>query len=255
MASQIPCPPRAQVYTTTTGDGSSSSGPPPTRVLHDQPPTWDGKDPDNQVEPYLKLLAGWLATTRTLPKQRGMIILQFSHGDLKLVVNELDIDKLTHDDSGQLVYDHIKSTFLEYLEKRLPKAMERALFQPDCRRHKHETMLQYVSRKKTLLGELTRSNCRLPENATGYIMLRDAMLSDRAWDMVETWTKGNYDITEVASALRKLERPIPGRGGTHLGGLSGFVEEVGEVSEDFYTGPHSYSSGPAMEEEDAELLP
>ena len=28
---------------------------PPTRVLHDQPPTWDGKGPDNQVEPYLKL--------------------------------------------------------------------------------------------------------------------------------------------------------------------------------------------------------
>ena len=28
------------------------------RIIHDVPPVWDGKDPDNQAEPYLKLLAG-----------------------------------------------------------------------------------------------------------------------------------------------------------------------------------------------------
>ena len=26
------------------------------RIIHDVPPAWDGKDPDNQAEPYLKLL-------------------------------------------------------------------------------------------------------------------------------------------------------------------------------------------------------
>ena len=34
--------------------------PPPQRIIHDVPPAWDGKDPDNQVEPYLMLLSGWL---------------------------------------------------------------------------------------------------------------------------------------------------------------------------------------------------
>ena len=49
--------------------------------------------------------------------------------------------------------------------------------------------------------------------------MRDASLPERAWDTVETWTQNSYAFTDVASALRKLERPIPGRGGTHLTGL------------------------------------
>ena len=40
--------------------------------------------------------------------------------------------------------------------------------------------------------------------------------------MMEGWIHGNYDLDEVPSNLRKLERPIPGRGGTHLSGLSGY---------------------------------
>ena len=54
-------------------------------------------------------------------------------------------------------------------------------------------------------------------------MLRDAGLSDRAWDTVETWTRGIYDLPDVAAALRKLERPIPGKGGTHVSGMVGYA--------------------------------
>ena len=38
----------------------------PPRMVHDIPPTWDGENPDDMVEPYLKLLSGWLSTTRSL---------------------------------------------------------------------------------------------------------------------------------------------------------------------------------------------
>ena len=38
----------------------------PKRVIHDQPPTWDGKDADNKLQPFVKLLQAWLVTTRTL---------------------------------------------------------------------------------------------------------------------------------------------------------------------------------------------
>ena len=44
--------------------------PPPQRIIHDVPPVWDGRNPDNELEPDLKLLAGWLSTTRTR-KPRG----------------------------------------------------------------------------------------------------------------------------------------------------------------------------------------
>ena len=40
----------AQVNLPSQDQGTSS------RVIHDVPPAWDGKDPDNQAEPYLKLL-------------------------------------------------------------------------------------------------------------------------------------------------------------------------------------------------------
>ena len=67
----------------------SSVEPPPQRIIHDIPPVWDGKDPENQTEPYLKLLAGWLATTRTQKTQQGMTILHYASGDLKLIIDEL----------------------------------------------------------------------------------------------------------------------------------------------------------------------
>ena len=47
----------------------------------------------------------------------------------------------------------------------------------------------------------------------GYTMLRDAQLTEKAWDTLETWTEGDYTYSKIAAALRKLERPIPGRPG------------------------------------------
>ena len=45
----------------------------PRKMMHDVPPEWDGMDPQKNLEPYLKLLQGWLATTATIPHQRGLI--------------------------------------------------------------------------------------------------------------------------------------------------------------------------------------
>lgn len=182
---------------------------PTQRFVHDIPPTWDGKDPDNQVEPYLKSLAGWLTTTRTLKSQRGLTILQYSTGDLKVIINELELSKLTSDDSGQLVLEHVKGSYREYLERRLPRLIEKALFSPEGRRQKSEGLVQYVARKKTLLGDLTRSKCDLPASVQGYVLLRDAMLPDKAWDMIETWTRGDYDMSDVAHYYRcRIKREL-----------------------------------------------
>ena len=72
----------ARVFTAAT----AAIEPPAQRIIHDVPPTWDGKDPDNQAEPFLKLLSGWLTTTRTQKMQRGMTILHYASGDLKLII-------------------------------------------------------------------------------------------------------------------------------------------------------------------------
>ena len=126
------------VYASDSNTRPAGVEPPPQRIIHDVPPVWNGQKPETQAEPYLKLLGGWLATTRTQPKQRGMTILQYADGDLKVLINELDIHTLTSDDSGQLVYDHVKDAFEEYIDKPLPLATENCLFSADGKRRKGE---------------------------------------------------------------------------------------------------------------------
>ena len=62
---------------------------PPIRVIHDNPPTWSGDSPDKELEPYLKMLRGWLLTTRTLKAQQGMTIFNHATGDLQIIINEI----------------------------------------------------------------------------------------------------------------------------------------------------------------------
>ena len=197
---------------------------PAQRFVHDVPPAWDGKDPENMVEPYLKSLDGWLSTTRTLREQRGLVMLHYAIGDLKVLINELTIEQLTDPEGGRMARELIATQFKEYIDRKLPKAMEKALFMHDGKRRRDESMVQYTARKRILLNELDRAKCVLPSNAKGYIVLRDAHLSDKAWDMIDTWTQGSYDFETVQTALRKLERPVPGTNRTHLSGFSGFMD-------------------------------
>jgi hypothetical protein len=121
------------------------------KVINDQPPVWDGRDAENHAVVYLKQLKGWLRTTRTMKSQRGMVILNYTQADLKLVVDELDIEILTSEDGGEQVYRHIEKRYCHYLEKRMPRALERALYSAEGRRGRGETLLLYTE-EGTLFG-------------------------------------------------------------------------------------------------------
>ena len=58
-----------------------------------------------------------MSTTRTLKRQRGMVIMQHATGDLRLIINELDIATLTDEQWDEKVAAHVKDAFQEYLEK------------------------------------------------------------------------------------------------------------------------------------------
>eukprot|EP00973_Karenia_brevis_P029485 4067626-Karenia_brevis.AAC.1 len=72
--------------------------PPPQRMIHDIPPVRGGEKPETELEPYLKLLKGWLATTKTQKTKRGMTILHYAAGNLKVIINELEVEELTAED-------------------------------------------------------------------------------------------------------------------------------------------------------------
>ena len=44
----------------------------------------------------------------------------------------------------------------------------------------------------------------------GYSLLRDADLSDKAWENLDTWTEGKYYLETIVEKLKKIDRPIPG---------------------------------------------
>jgi hypothetical protein len=79
--------------------------------------------------------------------------MQYAQGDLKLIINELDIDVLTAEDSGEQVLRHIQESFLECTDKSMPKALQRALFAHEGKRGRGETLLHYTARKRTLFAE------------------------------------------------------------------------------------------------------
>ena len=75
------------------------------RYVQDTPPIWNGAEPERELEPYLKLLEGWLTTTRVAKAQQGMMILQYAQGDLKLLINELTVQELTQESAGHDILD------------------------------------------------------------------------------------------------------------------------------------------------------
>ena len=87
-------PPSGQFTGAVThpGPGTYDGGGNPRKMMHDVPPEWDGLDPQKNLEPYLKLLQGWLATTATIPHQRGLIIMNYAKGDLRRLLDNLEIE-------------------------------------------------------------------------------------------------------------------------------------------------------------------
>ena len=213
-----------------TGAVHSQGEAPPQRIIHDIPPVWDGKDPEHQLEPYLKTLRGWLMTTRTLKSQAGMTILNFAQGDLKIIINELEIEEFCDDDSGNVVLKHIIHSYSEFVEKKLPAAIESCFFDKDLPRSRNEHMLQYVLRRDKLFKKLSKEGWTIPEEVKAYILLRDAHLPDKARDLIEMWTGGVYEYAEMQKYLKRLERPTPG-GGARITGLCGFEEDEPQEDE------------------------
>ena len=189
----------ARRWMPTTGNAGSQFATTDSRPAHrftkDDPPEWDGRDPGANAEQYLKRLYAWLVTTRTVPEQQGLLILDATKqgSTLYTLLNEFTIDQLTAPTAGRMLYEHIRSIYREYIEQALPKRIEENFYSSSARRQKGETILTYTSRKTTLFNQLHSAGCALPEEVKGYILLRDAFLNAQAWDTLQTWNGNTYD--------------------------------------------------------------
>ena len=87
-------------------------------------------------------------------------------------------------------------------------------------------MLQYCIRRDKLFKQLTKEGWEIPSIAKGYVLLsrRDAHFPEKARDFIEMWCFGNYEYADMQKYLKRLERPVPGAGGTRITGRVGFGE-------------------------------
>ena len=66
-----------------------------------------------------------------------------AQGDLKIFINDLTEEQLQEPNGGQLILEHLKATYKEYLDCPLPKAVENCIF--------HHTALPKSNRRPLFL--------------------------------------------------------------------------------------------------------
>ena len=87
----------------------------------------------------------------------------------------------------------------------MPQATKNAIYDKDVPRKKSESMLQYCSRRDKLCKKSAKEGWSIPDVAKGYILFRDAHLPDKARDLIEMWSTGDYDYAKMQQYLKKLE--------------------------------------------------
>ena len=70
-------------------------------------------------------------STRTLKNQQRTTIVNYATGDLDGVIKELEVEELIGEDSGWIVFKHIQMSYAEYMEKKLPQAIEHGIYDKD----------------------------------------------------------------------------------------------------------------------------
>jgi hypothetical protein len=167
--------------------------------FHDAPPRWECRDPENHLEPYLKLLRGWLAITKTMMSQRGMAILNHVSGDLRLVVNELGLATLTSEAKGGRCQTPFRAVLGVFVS---PTAKGDGAGDPPA-----VVQTAEAGGVEPVLCQVENIVLRTQESGAGPWAAYSAQLSEAQQHTMGAWLSGSFDLQHVATCLRKLERP------------------------------------------------
>ena len=168
------------------------------------PPSWDGLEPSSTFPVFEKNVRLWEFETELDEKKRGVRLLRCLSGVARAAADSLDFDQLTTSKGVQNIMECLKEQFAPHLEQSLPRAFEKAIYGAP-RSHK-ETMQEYIIRMERSFHTLEKEGVSLPEVALGYVMYRQASLSENQDLRYGAWAQGKYDKKTVISCLRKLDR-------------------------------------------------
>ena len=207
----------------------------------DPPPSYDGSNPEVSFRQFEKSVKLWQWETDIPVRKQGAKLLRALSGNARLAVEEMEFDEIASEDGVKNLMGKLRDFFTPHLEVALPRAFEAAVY--GQARQARETFAEYVSRMERGFIQLQKEGVDLPSGAKGYIVYRQASLSENQEQRVQTWCEGSYDQKEVLKALRKLDKVLkekPSKG--H------YLNQIEEDSE--YVYHQDSTNGDGVEEED-----
>ena len=140
------------------------------------------------------------------------------------------------------------------MKKQLPKVLDEALFDKDTYRRKQESFLSYTMRRQYQWDALEKQGWTIPDEPKAYLLRKCANLSDKQQELIELWTKSEYNYSEMESMLKRLD--MPSHGGHYAGRVvAGFQhdedhgafdeesseqESTEEIPKSLYVSPESF---------------
>ena len=170
------------------------------------PPSWDGLDPTVTFPVYEKNVRLWEFESELEEKKRGVRLLRSLTGVARAAADSLEFEDVATQKGVSNIMKCLKENFAPHLEVSLPRAFERAIYgQP---RHHRETMQEYLIRMERDFYLLGKEGVVLPDTAVGYVMFRQAALTEGQELRFGAWAEGKYDKKTVISCLRKLDKVL-----------------------------------------------
>lgn len=247
--------------TMVTAAPAAAADPPFYGGKEPPPPTWDGSDPGYELANFEKNVKLWLFESELDPKKRGVRLLRSLTGVARSVVDTLDFDEVACEKGVDNIVQTLRKHFAPHLEVSLPRAFERAVY--GAPRGAKESMQEYLIRCERNFNLLEKEDLKLPPGAVGYIMYRQASLTEGQELKFATWSGGKYDAATVISCLRKLDKVIPEhktksstafvQEGFEEGDDAYLVEPEDAFDDDEYIFLEETDQGQVMEEEDVQL--
>lgn len=170
------------------------------------PPTWDGSDPAVNYQVFEKNVRYWQYESELDKKKQGVRLLRGLTGLARASVDSLEFDQVATEKGVENIMKRLQEEFAPHLEVSLPRAFEKAIYgQP--RSHK-ETMQEYLLRADRAFFMLTKEGVTLPDAAVGYVLYRQASLTESQDLRFSAWAQGKYDRATVTTCLRKLDKVV-----------------------------------------------
>ncbi|CAK9069029.1 unnamed protein product [Durusdinium trenchii] len=218
-----------QGFSRAAGGYASTSGAAGPRTEagrdRDPPPGYDGIDPETTFRQYEKQVALWEFETDVARAKRGVKLLRQLSGIAQTAVDHLEVDQITGEDGVKNLLTALREYFNPHLEVSLPRAFEAAVY--GAPRASKETFGEFTKRMERAFVNLAKEGVDLPDGARGYIMYRQASLSESQEQRLLTWAQGCYGRKEMTVALRRLDKVIRDK----EKGKSSFVMEEGHEAE------------------------